>query len=140
MIDMAELVRLQIYVQLDDTWAWVAMRPDRQPDTAAGALAVAEDALAVDEGDQAILAPGLRRDVGSLRGLRRTRQRTDSASTSIAQQGPQQTKPGSKFSNVVHGYDTEPSRIFTQKARMEIREIIPSEKEAEEKSNLKTSL
>ncbi|GJY09725.1 hypothetical protein Tco_0377910, partial [Tanacetum coccineum] len=50
------------------------------------------------------------------------------------------TKPGSKFSNVVHGYDTEPSRILTQKERMEIREIIPSEKEAEEKSNLKTSL
>ncbi|GKE56446.1 hypothetical protein Tco_1495631 [Tanacetum coccineum] len=28
-IDMAELVRLQIYVQLDDTWAWVAMGPER---------------------------------------------------------------------------------------------------------------
>ncbi|GKB52155.1 hypothetical protein Tco_0902908, partial [Tanacetum coccineum] len=37
---------------LDDTWAWVAMRPERQPDVAAGALAVAEDAPAVDEGDQ----------------------------------------------------------------------------------------
>ncbi|GKG18002.1 hypothetical protein Tco_0372300, partial [Tanacetum coccineum] len=27
-IDMAELVRLQICKQLDDTWAWVAMRPE----------------------------------------------------------------------------------------------------------------
>ncbi|GJV99474.1 hypothetical protein Tco_1554726 [Tanacetum coccineum] len=47
-IDMAELVRLQIYVQLDDTWAWVAI---------GGVPAVAEDAPAVDEGDQAVLAP-----------------------------------------------------------------------------------
>ncbi|GKD88972.1 hypothetical protein Tco_1364479, partial [Tanacetum coccineum] len=99
MIDMAELVRLQICVQLDDTWAWVAMGPERQPDTAAGAPADAEDALIVDEGGQADPAPaqapqqppspppapaktipyrlgrleedvqGLRRDVGSLRGL-----------------------------------------------------------------------
>ncbi|GJR83680.1 hypothetical protein Tco_0154465 [Tanacetum coccineum] len=44
-IDMAELVRLQIYVQFDDTWAWVAMGPERQPDAAAGALAEAEDVL-----------------------------------------------------------------------------------------------
>ncbi|GJT28536.1 hypothetical protein Tco_0908811 [Tanacetum coccineum] len=57
MIDMAELVRLHICVQLDDTWAWVAMGPERQPDAAAGAPAVAEDTPAVDEGDQAILAP-----------------------------------------------------------------------------------
>ncbi|GKC03786.1 hypothetical protein Tco_0995396, partial [Tanacetum coccineum] len=140
-IDMAELVRLQICVQLDDTWAWVAMGPERQPDAAAGAPAIAKDALAVDEGDQAISAPmpGLRRDVGSLRGLmersitdqgrfstwmiscmvqlmeasgqtyqafdgtfrgsspgtfhRRTRQRTGEASTSTAQQDPQQPDP-----------------------------------------------
>ncbi|GKF08438.1 hypothetical protein Tco_0042662, partial [Tanacetum coccineum] len=31
MIDMTELVRLQICVQLDDTWAWVAIGPKRQP-------------------------------------------------------------------------------------------------------------
>ncbi|GKD92341.1 hypothetical protein Tco_1372178 [Tanacetum coccineum] len=97
-IDMAELVRLQICAQFDDTWAWVAIGPERQPDAAAGAPAVAEDAPAVDEGNQAILVPvqapqqppppptaartipqrlgrleedmqGLRRDVGSLRGL-----------------------------------------------------------------------
>ncbi|GKG22328.1 hypothetical protein Tco_0387631, partial [Tanacetum coccineum] len=41
----------------DDTWAWVATGPERQPDAVAGALAVAEDAPAADEGDQAILVP-----------------------------------------------------------------------------------
>ncbi|GJQ97682.1 hypothetical protein Tco_0008821 [Tanacetum coccineum] len=83
----------------DDTWVWVAIGPERQPDTAAGAPADAEDAPIVDEGDQAIPTPmqapqqlpppfpaaartipqrlgrleedvqRLRRDVGSLRGL-----------------------------------------------------------------------
>ncbi|GJU78519.1 hypothetical protein Tco_1275589 [Tanacetum coccineum] len=57
MIDMAELVRLQICMQLDDTLSWVAIGPERQPDVAAGALAIVEDAPAVDEGDQAIPAP-----------------------------------------------------------------------------------
>ncbi|GKC94805.1 hypothetical protein Tco_1160247, partial [Tanacetum coccineum] len=147
----------------------VAMGPERQPDVVAGTPAIAEDAHAVDEGDQAVLAPmqapqqpplppsaaartifqrlgrleedvqGLRRDVGSLRGLverlmtdqgrfftwmiscmtqlmdasgltyqafdgtfrgssplafqRRTRQRTNSVSTSAAQQDPQQPDP-----------------------------------------------
>ncbi|GJZ66222.1 hypothetical protein Tco_0622918 [Tanacetum coccineum] len=34
----AEILRgLIIYEQLDDTWAWVAMGPERQPDAAAGA-------------------------------------------------------------------------------------------------------
>ncbi|GJY17798.1 hypothetical protein Tco_0389289 [Tanacetum coccineum] len=56
-IDMAELVRLQICTQFDDTWAWVAMGPERQPDAAVGAPAVAEDAPAIDEGDQANPAP-----------------------------------------------------------------------------------
>ncbi|GKG54548.1 hypothetical protein Tco_0560203, partial [Tanacetum coccineum] len=60
-IDMAELVRLHIYKQLDDTWAWVAMRPERQPDAAAGASGVAQDAPVIDEGGQAdptpVLAP-----------------------------------------------------------------------------------
>ncbi|GKE57368.1 hypothetical protein Tco_1496553 [Tanacetum coccineum] len=133
-IDMAELVRLQICMQFDDTWAFVAMGPERQPDATASAPAVAEDAPTVDEGDQAVSAPvqappplppaaktvpqrlgrleedvqGLRRDVRSLRGLtfdetfrgssplafqRRTRQRTDGASTSAAQQDPQQLDP-----------------------------------------------
>ncbi|GKD79837.1 hypothetical protein Tco_1342458, partial [Tanacetum coccineum] len=49
--------RLQICIEVDDTWAWVAMGPERQPDAAAGAPAVIEDALAIDEGDQAVLAP-----------------------------------------------------------------------------------
>ncbi|GKD89246.1 hypothetical protein Tco_1364753 [Tanacetum coccineum] len=40
-IDMAELVRLQICMEVDDTWAWVALGPDRQPDAAAGAPRVA---------------------------------------------------------------------------------------------------
>ncbi|GJX75053.1 integrase, catalytic region, zinc finger, CCHC-type containing protein [Tanacetum coccineum] len=56
-IDMAELVRLQICAQFDDTWAWVAIGPERQPDTTAGAPAVAEDAPAIDEGNQAVPAP-----------------------------------------------------------------------------------
>ncbi|GKF41247.1 hypothetical protein Tco_0124589, partial [Tanacetum coccineum] len=53
MIDMAELVRLQIYKELDDTWAWVASGPERQQVAAAGAPKVAEGAPNVDEGDQA---------------------------------------------------------------------------------------
>ncbi|GJY43718.1 hypothetical protein Tco_0431931 [Tanacetum coccineum] len=97
-IDMAELVRLHICAQFDDTWDWVAMGPEKQPDVAVGAPAISEDAPAVDEGDQAVPTPvqapqqpplppaaartipqrlgrleedvqGLRRDVGSLRGL-----------------------------------------------------------------------
>ncbi|GJY45684.1 hypothetical protein Tco_0434747 [Tanacetum coccineum] len=59
MVDMVELVRLLIYVQLDDTWAWVAIGPKRQPDAAASALTDAEDALIIDEGGQADLAPML---------------------------------------------------------------------------------
>ncbi|GKF37758.1 hypothetical protein Tco_0114516, partial [Tanacetum coccineum] len=56
-IDMAELVRLQICVQLDDTWAWVAMGPERQPVVTASAPADAEDISIVDEGGQVDLAP-----------------------------------------------------------------------------------
>nr|GEU43449.1 hypothetical protein [Tanacetum cinerariifolium] len=56
-IDMAELVRLQICIEIDDTWAWVALRPERQPDVADGVPKAAEDAPTVDEGDQAILIP-----------------------------------------------------------------------------------
>ncbi|GJQ99445.1 hypothetical protein Tco_0522430 [Tanacetum coccineum] len=57
MIDMAELVRLQISVEHDNTWAWVAMGPERQPDASAGALANAEDAPIIDEGGQADPTP-----------------------------------------------------------------------------------
>ncbi|GJS07374.1 hypothetical protein Tco_0364170 [Tanacetum coccineum] len=49
--------RLQICEEIDDTWAWIALGPERQTDAAAGALGAAEDAPAVDEGDQAIPAP-----------------------------------------------------------------------------------
>ncbi|GJW74108.1 hypothetical protein Tco_0133478 [Tanacetum coccineum] len=43
--------------ELDDTWAWVASRPERQPDAAAGAPEVAEGAPDVDEGARAVPAP-----------------------------------------------------------------------------------
>ncbi|GKG43780.1 hypothetical protein Tco_0482873, partial [Tanacetum coccineum] len=56
-IDMTELVRLQICAQFDDTWAWVAIRPERQPDDAAGAPNNVEDAPIIDEGGQADMAP-----------------------------------------------------------------------------------
>ncbi|GJT60488.1 hypothetical protein Tco_1004021 [Tanacetum coccineum] len=56
-IDMAELVRLQIYTQFNDTWDWVAIGPERQPDVADGAPGVAQDAPIVDEGGQADPAP-----------------------------------------------------------------------------------
>ncbi|GJZ11193.1 hypothetical protein Tco_0545952 [Tanacetum coccineum] len=45
-IDMAKLVRLHICMEIDDTWAWVALGPDRQLDDAAGAPRVAQDAPA----------------------------------------------------------------------------------------------
>nr|GEV10693.1 hypothetical protein [Tanacetum cinerariifolium] len=56
-IDMVELVRLQIYMDIDNTWAWVALGLERQPDVAAGTPGAAEDAPIVDQGDQAVLAP-----------------------------------------------------------------------------------
>ncbi|GJY92063.1 hypothetical protein Tco_0507845 [Tanacetum coccineum] len=52
-IDMGELVRLQICMKVDDTWAWVAIGPERQPHAVAGAHGVAQDAPIVDEGGQA---------------------------------------------------------------------------------------
>ncbi|GKE42808.1 hypothetical protein Tco_1470092 [Tanacetum coccineum] len=56
-IDMAELVRLRICVEIDDTWAWIALGTKRQPDAAAGAPGAAEDAPIIDEDDQAVLGP-----------------------------------------------------------------------------------
>ncbi|GJV52966.1 hypothetical protein Tco_1448707 [Tanacetum coccineum] len=53
-INMGELVRLQICMKVNDTWDWVSMGPEKQPDAAAGALRVAKDAPAVDEDDQAV--------------------------------------------------------------------------------------
>ncbi|GKG57964.1 hypothetical protein Tco_0589575, partial [Tanacetum coccineum] len=43
--------------QLDDTWVWVAIGPDRQPNAATGPPGVAQDAPIIDEGGQADLAP-----------------------------------------------------------------------------------
>ncbi|GJX42520.1 hypothetical protein Tco_0257510 [Tanacetum coccineum] len=65
-LDMAELVRLQICVEIDDTWAWVALGPERQPDAATGAPEAVGMLLLwrLEEEMQ-----GLRRDVVSLRGL-----------------------------------------------------------------------
>ncbi|GKE12202.1 hypothetical protein Tco_1415753 [Tanacetum coccineum] len=56
-IDMAELVKLQICEKLDDTWAWVAMEPERQPDAVAGTPGVAQDAPVIDKGCQANPTP-----------------------------------------------------------------------------------
>ncbi|GJW34398.1 hypothetical protein Tco_0054430 [Tanacetum coccineum] len=53
---LAVLVRLQICDELDDTWAWVAPGPERQPNAIAGALEVAEGAPNIDEGAQAVPA------------------------------------------------------------------------------------
>ncbi|GJZ60548.1 hypothetical protein Tco_0616364 [Tanacetum coccineum] len=119
-IDMAELVRLQICVEIDYTWAWVAMGPERQPNAVAGAPADAPQQPPSPPPPAATRTipqrlrrlekdvQGLRRDVGSLRGLafngsfrgsspatfqRRTRQRTGEASTSTAQQDPLQLDP-----------------------------------------------
>ncbi|GJT33056.1 hypothetical protein Tco_0923475 [Tanacetum coccineum] len=54
LIDMSELVKLNICMEIGDDWAWVVSRLKRQRVVAAGA---AEDALVVDEGAQADLAP-----------------------------------------------------------------------------------
>ncbi|GKA55754.1 hypothetical protein Tco_0754826 [Tanacetum coccineum] len=68
-IDMGELVRLQIYMEVDDTWAWVAMGLESQPDVMAGVPAVAEDAPAADKGRLEEEVQGPHRDVGSLHRL-----------------------------------------------------------------------
>ncbi|GJY63560.1 hypothetical protein Tco_0465020 [Tanacetum coccineum] len=88
---------------------FVAMGPERQPDAAAGALGVAQDAPIVDEDAQADPAPAI---TGLVRMMDRAgvayvpysethvpyqrcqvRQRTGEASTSAAQQDPQQPDP-----------------------------------------------
>ncbi|GJU91038.1 hypothetical protein Tco_1303461 [Tanacetum coccineum] len=50
LIDMDELVRLRICDMFDDTWAWVAPGPERQPDAVAGALKDVEGANVGFEG------------------------------------------------------------------------------------------
>ncbi|GKE09749.1 hypothetical protein Tco_1413300 [Tanacetum coccineum] len=48
---------LYICEELDDTWAWVAPGPERQPNVVAGAPKAIEDAPAIDEGAPANPAP-----------------------------------------------------------------------------------
>ncbi|GKE77393.1 hypothetical protein Tco_1543513 [Tanacetum coccineum] len=126
-IDMAKLVRLQICVQFDDTWAWVAMGQERQPDAMVGAFNVAEDAPAINEGDQAVPAPV------------QAPQQPPPPPTPATRTVPQRLgiKPGSKFSTIVHEYDTKPSRTFTLNASMDKRDDFKCV-EVKEKSNLKT--
>ncbi|GKE88155.1 hypothetical protein Tco_1565630 [Tanacetum coccineum] len=47
----------KICMEVDHTWAWVAIGPERKPDAPAGTPILADDAPVVDEGDQAVLAP-----------------------------------------------------------------------------------
>nr|GEY41985.1 hypothetical protein [Tanacetum cinerariifolium] len=56
-IDMAELVRLQICKNIEDTWAWVAQGTKRQQVATTGTPKPVEDVPVVDEGAQAIPAP-----------------------------------------------------------------------------------
>ncbi|GJY76638.1 hypothetical protein Tco_0481754 [Tanacetum coccineum] len=77
-INMAELVRLQICMEVDDTWAWVAMGLERQPDAMAGATRAPQQPPPPPSAARTMPqrlgrleeeVQGLRRDIGSLRGL-----------------------------------------------------------------------
>nr|GEU64300.1 hypothetical protein [Tanacetum cinerariifolium] len=57
LIDMGELVKLNICMNLGDDWDLVAPGPKRQQVAAAGTPDAAEDVPAADEGGQAVLAP-----------------------------------------------------------------------------------
>ncbi|GKC04331.1 hypothetical protein Tco_0995941 [Tanacetum coccineum] len=57
LIDLHELERLNICIKVGDTWAWVSLGPERQPDAAAGAPRSTKDAPTVDEGAQADPTP-----------------------------------------------------------------------------------
>nr|GEW81417.1 hypothetical protein [Tanacetum cinerariifolium] len=57
LIDMGELVKLNMYIEIGVDWAWVASRPERQPDATVGALRAVKDAPTVDEDAQADPAP-----------------------------------------------------------------------------------
>nr|GEU48638.1 hypothetical protein [Tanacetum cinerariifolium] len=86
--------------ELDDTWAWVSPGPERQPDAVVGALEVTEGAPDIVKGAQVVLAPvqapqpppaaRLPQRVARLEEeisyARRTRRRTDDASTSAPYQ------------------------------------------------------
>ncbi|GJZ36837.1 hypothetical protein Tco_0583028 [Tanacetum coccineum] len=57
LIDLHELGRLNIYSRFGDTWAWVALGPERQQVAAAGAHEADEAGLTVNEGAQDVPAP-----------------------------------------------------------------------------------
>nr|GEX61528.1 hypothetical protein [Tanacetum cinerariifolium] len=57
LIDTGNLVKLNIYIDLGDDWAWVATRLERQQVAAAGAPEAAEDVHVADEGGQAVSTP-----------------------------------------------------------------------------------
>ncbi|GKF07118.1 hypothetical protein Tco_0041342 [Tanacetum coccineum] len=54
LIDMGDLVKLNICMEVGDDWAWVAQGAERKPVVAAAAPDCAEDASNIDEGAQAI--------------------------------------------------------------------------------------
>ncbi|GJT02894.1 hypothetical protein Tco_0824063 [Tanacetum coccineum] len=56
LIDMGKLVKLNIYIEVGDDWAWVAHGAERQPVAASATLRDAEDVPDVDEGAQVVLA------------------------------------------------------------------------------------
>ncbi|GKC94099.1 hypothetical protein Tco_1159541 [Tanacetum coccineum] len=57
MISGGQFVARLICEELDDTWAWVASRPDRKQVVTTGAAKAAEDAPVVDEGASAVPTP-----------------------------------------------------------------------------------
>ncbi|GJW30707.1 hypothetical protein Tco_0047582 [Tanacetum coccineum] len=57
LIDMGELVKLNICIEVGDDWVWVAQGVERQPIAAAATSGGAEDAPDLDEGAQAVPAP-----------------------------------------------------------------------------------
>ncbi|GJU71802.1 hypothetical protein Tco_1263207 [Tanacetum coccineum] len=52
LINMGELVKLKIYMEIRDNWAWVSPGQERQQFATAGAPGAAKDAPAIDEGVQ----------------------------------------------------------------------------------------
>ncbi|GJS42785.1 hypothetical protein Tco_0567828, partial [Tanacetum coccineum] len=50
LIDLHELGRINICLRIGDSWAWVALGPERQPDATVGTSGATEDAPAADEG------------------------------------------------------------------------------------------
>ncbi|GKA86140.1 hypothetical protein Tco_0807851 [Tanacetum coccineum] len=99
-IDIAKLVRLQICMEIDDTWDWVAMGPER----------LEED---VDEIRGALVEQ--RKVIGAMA-------KDFLRFTVWATNGITQIKPGSKFNTIVHEYVTEPSRGLVKEISMNIGE------------------